>query len=73
MTTIDTLSLQFSDFDYDPASFAAPKRHHVFVSKQTRTITAECGDCPESAQSMGHDESSRSSVAAWVKRHEAQQ
>jgi hypothetical protein len=71
VTALD-LSVQFSDFDYDPASFAAPPRHHVFVSKRSRSITAECGDCHVGMESTGHDESSRSAVAAWVKRHEAQ-
>jgi hypothetical protein len=64
------LSVQFSDFDYDPQAFAAT-RHHAFSYKGTHTITADCNDCSDGYESEGHDESSRRSVAAWIKKHEA--
>ena len=71
MTTIDTLSLQFSDFDI-PDTFAA-SRHHTFSYKTARSIRADCSNCAEGTESWGFDESSSSKVAAWMKKHEAQQ
>jgi hypothetical protein len=65
----DSLTAQFSDFDM-PDTFAAT-RHHAFTFKGTHSITANCNDCPDMFNSIGHDESSRRSVAAWVKKHEA--
>jgi hypothetical protein len=64
----DSLTAQFSDFDLDPQP--AP-RHHVFVFKNARNITADCNDCGAGIDSAGHDDSSRHAVAAWVKKHEA--
>jgi len=72
MTTIDTLSLQFSDFDYDPEAFAAT-RHHTFSYKTARSIRADCSNCADGTESWGFDESSSSKVAAWMKKHEAGQ
>jgi len=69
MTTIDTLSLQFSDFDM-PDTFAAP-RHHTFSYKTNHSVNADCNDCGQGTESAGFDESSSRAVAAWMKRHEA--
>ena len=69
--TIDATTLHFSDFDMPENTFAAPTRHHVFVYKNLRSITANCNDCEWALESQGQDDSSRHAVGYAVKKHEA--